>query len=145
VIGFEASVEVDASAQRVWDALVDWERQGDWMPFTRVRVETGGPRQGLGARLSAVTGVGSAALVDPMTIDVWEPPRRVEVAHHGKVVTGRGVFLVERLGSQRTRFTWREELAGEGPRQLLDRAAAPVGRLMLGVAVRRFARRLERG
>ncbi len=35
-------VEVDAPAAVVWDYVTDWERQGEWMLGTRVRV-TGPP------------------------------------------------------------------------------------------------------
>lgn len=136
-----ASIDVAVSAQQLWDAVTDWERQGDWMPQTTVTVDPTSPT-GLGQRFTARSGVGPAGFDDPMVVDVWEAPRRCEVAHLGRVVTGRGVFLVEPIGENRSRFTWNEELASTGVRRLLDPAAAPATKLLLGVALRRLARQL---
>jgi carbon monoxide dehydrogenase subunit G len=133
------SVDVDAPAATTWSLVTDWERQGEWMPMTSV-VLVPGSGHGLGARLTARSGVGRAAVTDPMVVDVWDPPTYCEVVHQGRVVTGRGVFRVERLGPQRSRFTWQEVLDSRGPRRVLDRAAGPATRLLLGVAVRRLAR-----
>jgi hypothetical protein len=133
------SVDIDATAAETWAVVTDWERQGEWMPMTSVVLAPGSGR-GLGARLTARSGVGPAAVYDPMVVDVWEPPSYCEVVHEGRVVTGRGIFRVEPLGRERSRFTWQEILAGHGPRRLLDRAAGPPTKLLLGVAVRRLAR-----
>jgi Polyketide cyclase / dehydrase and lipid transport len=133
------SVDVDGSADATWALVTDWERQGEWMPMTSV-VLAPGTGHGLGARLTARSGVGRAAVTDPMVVDVWEPPTYCEVVHQGRVVTGRGVFRVEPLGVARSRFTWQEVLDSRGPRRILDRAAGPPTKLLLGVAVRRLAR-----
>ncbi len=133
------SVDVDAPAERTWGVVTDWERQGEWMPLTSV-VLSADSQPGLGARLTARSGVGPATVVDPMVVSVWEPPTYCEVEHHGKVVTGRGIFRVERLGADRSRFTWQESLDSRGVRLLVDRAAKPATRLLLSVAVRRLAR-----
>lgn len=130
-----ASVVVYVPVEVAWAAMTDWVSQGDWMPLTDVAVTSGDG--GLGTRLSARTGVGPVAFVDDMEIDVWEPPRRCEVAHHGKVVRGRGVFEVESLGAGAARVTWTEELDG-----VAARLTAPVSRWVLGLALRRFARTL---
>ncbi|HET6818223.1 MAG TPA: SRPBCC family protein [Mycobacteriales bacterium] len=127
-----ASVDVDVDAARAWSALTDWAAQGSWMPLTRVDVVT--DAAGCGTRLRAVTGVGPAAVVDEMEIDRWEPPHRCDVRHDGRLIRGRGVFLVEPLGRDRARVTWEEHLDG-----LPARATAPVGRRILNVALRRFA------
>jgi carbon monoxide dehydrogenase subunit G len=131
-----ASVDVAASADQAWAAVTDWRGQDAWMPLTRVDV-VGDVGNGLGTRLRAVTGVGRAAVVDEMQIDRWEPPYRCDVRHDGRMVRGRGVFLVEPLGPDRARVTWEEHLDG-----LLARAGAVAGRRVLGVALRRFAKTL---
>ena len=68
------------------------------------------PRQGVGARLSAFTGVGRVGFLDTMEITEWEPPRLVRVLHTGRVVRGPGIFEVLALPDGRSRFVWREEL-----------------------------------
>jgi hypothetical protein len=137
------AIEIDAPAQRTWDVVTDWERQGEWMPITDVQI-TGSVPAGIGAELTARSGVGRAGFLDRMVVDVWKPPHRCEVVHLGRVVTGRGVFLVEDLPNNRSRFIWREELASTGVRRVVDRLGAPATRLFLGVALRRLARLVAR-
>jgi hypothetical protein len=80
-----------------------------------------------------------------MRITGWEPPVRCEVLHLGRVVRGGGVFLVEPQASG-SRFTWIEwvdpplGLVG----QLGLRAARRPTQRALAVALRRFARWVER-
>lgn len=133
------SIEVDAPVPDTWAVITDWVAQGDWIPMTSVVLDEGSPN-GLGARFVARTGVGRAAFVDPMVVDVWEPPHRCEVTHHGRVVTGRGVFVVEELPGGRSRFTWQEIPAATGLQGRIERLGAPLSRLALGVAARRLAR-----
>src|SRR4051812_21037273 len=95
-----ASVDVDATVEQAWAAVTDWPAQSMWMPFTTVDV-VGDVAVGLGTRLRAVTGVGAAAVADEMVVDRWEPRTRCEVRHDGRVVRGRGVFLVEELATGR--------------------------------------------
>ena len=113
------------------------------MPLTTVVVVDGDGR-GVGTRVSARTGVGKLAAVDPMIVDVWEPPALCEVRHEGRIVRGRGVFRVEPLAADRCRFTWEEQLPA-GWYGALARVAAPVNRAMFRVAVRRLARWVEAG
>lgn len=135
----EVSVDIDAPAAVTWQVVTDWERQGEWMPLTRVQVCPDSP-VGLGATLRARSGIGPASFVDPMVVDVWQPPYRCEVIHHGKVVTGRGGFVITDLPGGRSRFTWREELASAGARTFIDRLGRAPARLLLTVALRRLAR-----
>lgn len=142
----EASVSVDVAAdpETVFAAVVDWQRQGEWIPLTRVRVLAGEP--GLGQRVIARTGVGPVGFDDPMTVTWWDPPHRCEVLHTGRVVRGSGAFVVEPAPGG-SRFTWEERvLVPGGP---LAPLLWPLGRLVsrasLAWAQRRLARLLERG
>src|SRR3954449_11677498 len=156
-----ASVDVDATVEQAWAAVTDWPAQAAWMPMTRVdvvgdagnglggrvpalgglgRVDVvGDAANGLGARPRAVSGLGRIAVVDEMEIDRWEPPHRCDVRHDGRVVRGRGVFLVEPIGADRARVTWEEHLDG-----FAARAGAPVGRRILRLALQRFTKTLAR-
>jgi uncharacterized protein YndB with AHSA1/START domain len=91
-------IDVDAPPERVWAALTDWPRQGEWMLATEVRT-VDGPAQGLHGRLAARTGLplpGGRRLgvLDTMIITKWDPPRLVEVQHTGRIVRGPGTFEV---------------------------------------------------
>jgi hypothetical protein len=139
-----ATVEVSAPIDVVWRAAVDWPAQARWMPLTTVAVVSG-DGAGVGTRVCARTGVGRVAAVDPMEIDVWQPPLRCEVRHLGRVVRGRGVFRVEAVDPKRSRFTWEEQLPESGVYGVLARLGAPLNRAVFTIAVRRFARWVEAG
>jgi carbon monoxide dehydrogenase subunit G len=141
-------IEVDAPAEAVWAYVTDWERQGEWMLGTRVRV-TGGDGRGAGTTLRAVTGVGPLRVVDTMEVVAFTPPSgerpgRAEVRHTGRVIRGDGVFEVVPLGPRRCRFTFTELV--DVPGGALGRAAwrlgSPVLRLGFVASLRRMARRL---
>jgi hypothetical protein len=140
MVEVHASVDVPASAEVVWRAFTDWERQGEWMPLTRVRSTTE-QRHGIGAGIEGITGVGPLAFRDPMVVRTWDPPLRCIVRHVGRVVRGAGVFEVEPLGPDTCRFTWREVL--ELPMGTLGRLGFPLVRPVvtwgLRVSLNRFA------
>jgi hypothetical protein len=142
------SVDVEAPPLQVWRALVDWERQGEWMPLTDVQVVSGDPH-GVGGRIEARTGmpVGSrrVGLLDTMEITGWHPPYRVEVLHTGRVVRGPGIFEVRSRMAGAT-VVWTEQL--DLPLGRLGRLAWPLVRpaaafaLHMGLSrFRDFARR----
>lgn len=138
----ELGVDVEASAEHTWAALVDWKGQEAWMPATRVDVVGGGPGHGVGERIVAYTGIGRVAVADRMTITAWDPPRRAEVAKTGRLLKGGAFFEVRPLGPDRARVTWTEALTP--PFGAPGRALGPflsVGtRAVIGLALRRFAR-----
>jgi carbon monoxide dehydrogenase subunit G len=138
------TVDVDAPPERVWAALTDWVRQGEWMLATDVRT-VGGPAQDVGGRIEARTGVpvpGGSRLgvLDAMVIIRWEPPRRVDVRHTGRVVSGTGIFEVRPRGAA-SAFVWTEVL--DLPLGTLGRLGWPLVRpaMRAGVqlSLRRFA------
>jgi hypothetical protein len=139
------AVDVGAPVEAVWDAVTDWPGQGRWMLGTRVEVDGPGDGRHLGARLTAVTGVGPLGVTDRMEIVEWEPPRRCVVRHLGKVVRGDGVFEVHPLGPGRAQFVWSELL--DLPLGLLGRLGwplvRPVFRLGVRVSLDRMARQVE--
>ncbi|MFC6092123.1 SRPBCC family protein [Saccharothrix lopnurensis] len=133
----ELRVHVDAPATRTWAALTDWDRQGEWMLGTRVRV-TAGDGAGVGSELSAFTGLGPLGFTDTMRVTAWEPPLRCAVDHTGRLVRGTGEFLVRPLGA-RSELVWAEDVALP-----LTLAFAPGVKLSL-IRFARFAREYPRG
>ena len=102
-------VDVDAPPETVFAAATDWERQGEWMLGTAVRIRRGDGRS-VGSELAALTGVAGIGITDSMQITVWDPPSRCEVRHLGKVVRGTGIFGVVPRGRDAATFAWTEEL-----------------------------------
>jgi Polyketide cyclase / dehydrase and lipid transport len=140
-------VEVDAPADLVWAYVTDWERQGEWMLGTRVRV-SGGDGRGAGTTLRAVTGVGPLGVVDTMEVTEFVPPAdgvpgRASVRHTGRIIRGDGRFEVTALGPHRSRFTFTELLdVPAGAVGLLAwRLGSPVLRWGFVASLRRMAQR----
>jgi len=141
-------VDVDAPPEQVWAALVDWDRQGEWMLLTDVRAVGAGADgvagQGVGGRLAAVTGVKLPGLrrigvLDSMLITGWEFPRQVDVRHTGRVVRGTGTFEVRPRAGGGSTFVWTEGL--DLPLGVLGRAGWPLLRPLIAAGVRLSLRR----
>ncbi len=146
MVELRVSVDVEAPPERVFAALTDWARQGEWMPGTQVAVVKGGGNA-VGDEIlarTALPGVKRLGFDDPMRITGWEPPVRCEVLHLGRVVRGGGVFVVEPRSSG-SRFTWIEWV--DPPLGLVGQVGLRAGRRptqrALAVALRRFARWVE--
>ncbi|MGY1703795.1 SRPBCC family protein [Geodermatophilus sp. SYSU D00697] len=136
------TVDVDAPPERVWAALTDWTRQGEWMLLTDVAT-VDGEATGVGGRLVARTGIPwrrgrHLGVVDTMVITEWDPPRRAVVQHTGRIVRGPGIFEVTPRGEHAT-LTWTERLWL--PFGLLGRLGWPLVRPFAVVGVRRSLRR----
>jgi hypothetical protein len=136
VLEVTSRVLVAAEPERLWQAAMDWARQGDWMLATRVR---GG--QGVGARVVAHTGVGPVGFTDTMVITQWYPPHRCVVRHTGRVVRGTGVFEVAWRGAD-SEFAWTERLRVPWPAsgRLGQWLIAPPARWLMDISLRRFTR-----
>ncbi len=139
-VAVHSSADVQATAERVWDVLVDWSRHGEWVPFTSAE---GGAA--VGETVEARTGVGPAGFLDTMEITEWEPPYRVAVRHTGWPVRGEGRFDLIDLSGGRCRVTWSELV--DLPLGPLGRVgwvgAGPLTQVMLRTALRRLARIFE--
>jgi carbon monoxide dehydrogenase subunit G len=143
-IHLEERVAVAAPPEAVFAAVADWEGQSAWVAFTTVTAD-GGPHR-VGERLEAVTKVAGVGFSDPMEVTRWEPPRRIDVRHHGRVLRGTGRFLVEPAPGGAW-FVWSEDL--DLPLGVAGRlgfaVVGPAFRLMLRRSLRRLARMVESG
>jgi carbon monoxide dehydrogenase subunit G len=141
-VHLEERVAVAAPPEAVFAAVADWEGQSAWVAFTKVTAG-GGPHR-VGERLLAVTKVAGVGFSDPMEVTRWEPPRRIDVRHHGRVLRGTGTFLVEPAPGGAW-FVWSEDL--DLPLGIAGRlgfaVVGPAFRLMLRRSLRRLARMVE--
>jgi carbon monoxide dehydrogenase subunit G len=141
-VHLEERVAVAAPPEAVFAAVADWEGQSAWVAFTTVTA--GGGSHRVGERLLAVTKVAGVGFSDPMEVTRWEPPRRIDVRHHGRVLRGTGTFLVEPAPGGAW-FVWSEDL--DLPLGAAGRfgfaVVGPVFRLMLRRSLRRLARMVE--
>src|SRR4051812_6638915 len=111
------------------------------MTGTDVRVIAGDGRSA-GSRILARTGVGPLGFDDPMEITAWEPLRRVQVHHLGRVVRGDGAFEVEPLPDGRSRFHWVEWV--DLPLGRLGQLGYPLARPLLAAGLRPSLRAFAR-
>jgi carbon monoxide dehydrogenase subunit G len=103
---FEQRAFLQASPERVWGILTDWERQASWMPDV-AWIRPLGPERALGARLAVRTKVlGIPLVTDELRVTEWEPPRTLTVEHRG-FVRGGGEWTLEPADGG-TLFIWRE-------------------------------------
>jgi hypothetical protein len=140
-----ATVIVRAPAERVFAAFTAWERQGDWIPFTRVRIVQGDG--GEGSLIEAVTAVGPAVLRDEMRVASLDPPYEVRVVHCGKLLRGPGVLRCTPMARDRTQVVWHEwfHLPGGGAGRVAWPLLWPGSKISLTQALKRFARLVESG
>ena len=140
-----ATVIVAAPADRVYAAFTAWERQGEWIPFTTVRVVEGDG--GEGSLIEAVTAIGPALVRDEMRVARLDPPYEIRVVHCGRVLRGPGVVRITPMQKGRTQVVWHEWF--HLPAGLAGRLAWPVmwpgSKAGLTGALRRFARLVEGG
>jgi hypothetical protein len=105
-----ASTILPVPAGEVWERLLIWEEQARWMrDADAVRVLTS-RREGVGVRVAVRTRVLNVPLfTEQLEVAVWDPPRRLVMAHRS-FVHGVGEW---RLGpaDHGSRFTWTEDLS----------------------------------
>jgi hypothetical protein len=139
-VRINAEIDVNAPPDAVFAAATDWDRQGEWMLGTTVRVRRGDGHS-VGSELEAVTGIAGIGVADRMQITVWDAPSRCEMRHLGKVVRGIGIFTVRPRGRDAATFEWIEQL--ELPLGMLGRVGwslvSPVFGWGLQFSLDRFA------
>jgi uncharacterized protein YndB with AHSA1/START domain len=109
VAHINVSIDIPASAERVWQVVEPVERHVDWMADAESIEFLTDQRRGVGTSFLCRTKVGPIRLSDKMRITRWEPGRAMGVEHVG-LVTGSGVFTLEPLSATSTRFVWDETL-----------------------------------
>jgi hypothetical protein len=110
-------INLPCSQDRAWQAIADWEAQGNWMLQTRVWV-TSQLREGVGTSISAFTGplhkfypkFSTLGLLDTMVVTKWEPPAICDVVHTGKILKGTGSFALSPISDSATKFDWSETI-----------------------------------
>jgi len=140
-----ATVIVNAPAPRVFAAFLSWEKQSEWIPFTKVRVVEGDG--GEGSLVEAITALGPAALRDEIRVVKINPPYEVGVVHCGKVLRGPGTMRCTAMSGDRTQVVLHE---------WFHLPAGPIGKLAWPVlwpgsklgftgALKKFGRLVEQG
>ena len=140
-----ATVIVNAPAQRVFEAFLSWEKQSEWIPFTKVRVVEGDG--GEGSLVEAITAIGPASLRDELRGVKVNPPYEVRVVHCGKMLRGPGSVRCTAMSGDRTQVVLHEWFhLPVGP---IGKLAWPVlwpgSKLSFTGALKKFGRLVEQG
>jgi uncharacterized membrane protein len=140
-----ATVIVNAPADRVFAAFVNWERQSEWIPFTRVRVLEGDG--GEGSLIEAITGVGSTGLRDEIRVVRVDAPYEVRIVHCGKILRGPASMRCTAMAGDRTQVVMHEwfHLPGGQATKLAWPLIWPGSKLSLTGALKKFGRLVEQG
>ncbi|GAB7049867.1 SRPBCC family protein [Catenuloplanes indicus] len=140
-----ATVIVNASAATVFAAFTAWTKQGEWIPFTKVRVVEGDG--GEGSLVEAVTAIGPAVLRDEMRVVRVDAPYEVRVVHCGKFLRGPGVLRCTPMENDRTQVVWHEwfHLPAGAAGKVVWPFLWPGSKFSLKQALKRFATMVESG
>lgn len=104
------TVRIHAPIDRAWACVADIERQTEWMrEMKRVRLLTPLP-VGVGTRGEATVRIAGIAVTDPVTVEVFEPPRRFGIRHEGPFTGGGLISLVPVGSGEETAVHWEERL-----------------------------------
>ena len=140
-----ATVIVEAPAEKVFAAFLAWERQSDWIPFTKVRIVEGDG--GEGSLVLAVTALGPAALRDELRVVRVDAPYEVRVVHCGKVLRGPGSMRCTPMAGSRTQVVLHEwfHLPGGAAGKVAWPVLWPGSKLGFTGALKKFGRLVEQG
>jgi hypothetical protein len=101
------STEIRAKPQTVFEYVSNWEKQSEWILFTKVKLLQGAPNQ-KDPLLLAITKIGPFKVQDTMIVTDWQPHERIVVEHMGRIVLGKGVFTIKEISNEVSSFTWQE-------------------------------------
>ncbi|MCA2213772.1 SRPBCC family protein [Jidongwangia harbinensis] len=140
-----ATVIVNAPAARVFAAFTAWEKQSEWIPFTKVRVVEGDG--GEGSLVEAITALGPAALRDEIRVLRVDAPYEVRVVHCGTVLRGPGSMRCTPMAGDRTQVVLHEwfHLPSGAAGKIAWPVLWPGSKIGFTGALKKFAKLVEQG
>jgi uncharacterized membrane protein len=141
----QTSVVIQAPAERVWAELADIERQPRWLrDLPAVRVEGGRP-VGVGTRAVGDVRILGLTVLDPITITVFEPPRRFSIRHEGTFRGEGDIRLDPAVDDASTLVRWSETLVPPALPNLAAVLLEPVFRRVFQADLERLRDLVESG
>jgi hypothetical protein len=146
LIDFTVSHQFAAPSRVVWDEMIDWPSHADWIPATRIELDTDNS-QVEGATFTGYTGYGKLTLVDRMRISAIEWNEATgqgscEVEKLGPVLQGRAGFVVSPNGDEST-VDWFEQVTVAYLPGLLAPIVNKLSALGFSLGMRRLANIIE--
>ncbi len=126
-------------ARIAFDELVDWRGHAEWVPMTRVVIESGDG--GVGTTFVATTGLGPLALPDRMRVKALDDQAmRVHIVKVGPVLTGDVELAVESVGDTACSVLWDEDIRVPLLPQFLAKPVGAIARKAFEISIDRMAR-----
>lgn len=139
-VSFTLTQDWAVPAERLWNALADWEGHSEWIPLTRVRILGGDG--GLGTTFVARTGIGPLGFDDHMSVIEFDAATTHAVVEKtGPILKGSAGFRIEPRGSNCT-LTWFETVHVPGLPRVLTPLVARIGMVLFNVALGQLRRYL---
>ncbi|MBM4283558.1 MAG: SRPBCC family protein [Deltaproteobacteria bacterium] len=127
-------------ARVAFDELVDWHGHAEWVPMTRVVIESGDG--GAGTTFVATTGLGPLALPDRMRVESLDATQMtVHIVKIGPVLTGDVRLSVESMTDDSSDITWDEDVRVPLLPGFLSKPVGAVARKAFEVSIDRMAKR----
>ena len=105
----EAVTHVEAPRRAVWDLLIAWERQPEWMVDARSVQVLSAAREGVGTTIRCRTNILGGVLVDDdLSVTEWHEESVLGMRHLGRLIRGVGAFELSET-AYGTRLLWWEE------------------------------------
>jgi len=147
LIDFTVSHQFAAPSRAVWDEMIDWPSHANWIPATRMELDTD-DSQVVGATFTGYTGYKKLALVDRMRISAidWDEATgegNCEVEKLGPVLQGRAGFVVSPNGNGST-VEWFEQVTVPYLPRLLAPIVNKLSATGFSLGMRRLAKIVEK-
>ena len=140
-VSFTLTQEWAIPADRLWNALADWEGHSEWIPLTRVRILSGDG--GLGTKFVARTGIGPLGFDDRMTVIEFDSATTHAVVEKtGPLLKGSAGFRIEPRDTGCT-LSWFETVHVPGLPRVLAPIVASVGKVLFNVALGQLRKQLQ--
>jgi hypothetical protein len=142
-VHFVVDRRLDLPARAVFDELIDWRGHAEWVPMTRVVIESGDG--GVGTTFVATTGIGPLALPDRMRVEeLDDEAMTVRIAKVGPVLTGDVVLRVTAQGVGACDLSWDEDVRVPVLPQFLAAPVGAIARLAFTTSIKAMAKRVRR-
>ena len=105
----EVSTIINKPLEIVWDEVKIMENHVNWMQDAANIDFLSENTSGINTKMNVLTKVGPIKLNDVITVTRWEEMKSIGVIHEG-IVTGEGIFFLNSVDTDSTKFEWVEEL-----------------------------------
>ena len=141
-VHFTVRRRVALSARIAFDELVDWRGHAQWVPMTRVVIESGDG--GAGTVFVATSGLGPLALPDRMRVESLDSDQMtVHIVKVGPVLKGDVFLSVEEESASSCNLIWDEDIRVPYLPGFLSKPVGAAARKAFEVSIDRMAKKAK--